>query len=66
MSPCRAWESGCLMRSFRSTVGDMTYVVECCDVFCSTMGSRFFKWKMLRESGSYVLLFLQLLIALVT
>ena len=29
-------------------------------------GPRFFKWKMLRESGPYALLLLQLLIALVT
>ena len=29
-------------------------------------GPRFFKWKMLRESGSYALIFLQFFIALVT
>ena len=34
---------------------------------CSAARShRFFKWKMLRESGPYALLLLQLLIALVT
>ena len=36
-------------------------------VRCSVaMGPRFFKWKMLRESEPYALLFLQFLIALVT
>ena len=36
-------------------------------VRCSVArGPRIFKWKMLRESGPYALLFLQLLIALVT
>ena len=36
-------------------------------VRCSVArGPRFFKWKMLRESGPYALLLLQLLIALVT
>ena len=34
---------------------------------CSVaMGPRFFKWKMLRESGPYALLLIQFLIALVT
>ena len=31
-----------------------------------TRGPRFFKWKMLRESGPYDLIFLQLLTALMT
>ena len=36
-------------------------------VRCSVArGPRFFKWKMLRESGPYAMLLLQLLIALVT
>ena len=37
------------------------------DIRCSVArGPRFFKWKILRESGPYALLLLQLLIALVT
>ena len=52
------------MRSSRSTEGGKTlYSAVRCSV---ARGPRFFKWKMLRESGPYALLLLQLLNALVT
>ena len=55
------------MRSYRSMEGGNLRESLESDVRCSVArGPRFFKWKMLRESGPYTLLLLQLLIALVT
>ena len=65
MSSCRAWESNEVFQidRRRQDLRELLYSAVRCSV---ARGPRFVKGKMLRESGPYALLFIQLLIALVT